>query len=154
MDLDGMSEEEYKRATATYTALIALRDKVCELIDVVDDVMRQQPMHSRASFLMSEARYAGLNREEYQQVKWLERLYGQINKEAVKQDKEQDDEKASEWGLSSESDEELIARFNREVGCGGWVSAGAAMRASSGVCKEVRLLCYRRCVCPLACSQD
>jgi len=123
MDLDGMSEEEYKRATATYTALIALRDKVCELIDVVDDVMRQQPMHSRASFLMSEARYAGLNREEYQQVKWLERLYGQISKEAVKQDKEQDDEKASEWGLSSESDEELIARFNREVGCGGWVSA-------------------------------
>jgi hypothetical protein len=28
MDLSGMSDEEYKRATATYSALIALREKV------------------------------------------------------------------------------------------------------------------------------
>jgi hypothetical protein len=91
MDLGGMSDEEYKRATATYSALIALREKVCELLDVVDDVMRQQPIHSRASVLMSEARYAGLSREECQEVKYLERLYAQIEKEAVEQDEQENE---------------------------------------------------------------
>jgi len=89
--LGGMSDGEYKRATATYSALIALREKVCELLDVVDDVMRQQPMHSRAKVLMSEARCAGLSREEYQEVKYLERLYAQIEKEAVEQDEQKNE---------------------------------------------------------------
>ncbi|MGO9648566.1 MAG: hypothetical protein ACLPLR_08780 [Terriglobales bacterium] len=122
-DLSWMSDEEYSKAQQSYQALMDLREKIFEVLDLVDDSMRQHPMYSRASYTLRDARYAGLNREEYQQVKYLEKLYEQIGKEAVKQDKDQDDKKASEWGLSSESDEELIARFNREVGCGGWVSA-------------------------------
>lgn len=122
-DLSWMSDEQYGKAQKSYQALMDLREKICEVLDLVDDSMRQHPMSSRASYTLRDARYAGLNREEYQQVKYLEKLYEQIGKEAVKQDKEQDDKKASGWGLSSESDEALIARFNREVGCGGWVSA-------------------------------
>ena len=132
-DDEGEDEQE-KALQAEYEALVVIRDKAWDTYKALNDHTRQHPAHVKPTFCISEKGQAEFERRELlanmtdgerADFEWLERLYGQAGKEAVGQDKEQTEkiQKASEWGLSSERDEELIVRFNREVGCSGWVSA-------------------------------
>jgi len=91
MDLTWMNDDQYDSARRSYRALMDLREKVFEIVDGIDDAMRQHPLYCRMSYTISETKYAGLSREEYQQVKWLERLYAQIEKEAVEQDEQENE---------------------------------------------------------------
>lgn len=127
-------DEQEKALRAEYEALVVIRDKAWDTYKALNDLIRQHPAHVEPTFCISEKGQAEFERRELlakmtdgerADFEWLERLYGQAGKEAVGQDKAQKEEieKRSGLGLSSESDEELIARFNHEVGCGGWVSA-------------------------------
>jgi hypothetical protein len=131
---DNEEGEREKALQAEYEALVVIRDKAWDTYKALNDHIRQHPAHVEPTFCISEKGQAEFERRELlanmtdgerADFEWLERLYGQAVKEAAGQDKEQTEkiEKASEWGLSSKSDEELIVRFNREVACSGWVSA-------------------------------
>lgn len=126
-------DEQEKAMQAEYEALVVIRDKAWDTYKALNDHIRQHPAHVEPTFCISEKGQAEFERRELlanmtdgerADFEWLERLYGQVGKEAVGQDKEHPEkiEKASGWGLSNKSDEELIVRFNREVGCSGWVS--------------------------------